>query len=71
VYKDMKAGFLADDTDHGTRELREIFKGKPFHRQVRRLTDPSSRGSSSRSSLSSSPRECSQSPKTPLDTKCL
>lgn len=27
VYKDMKVGFLADDTDHGTRELREIFKG--------------------------------------------
>ncbi|WWC92087.1 uncharacterized protein L201_007041 [Kwoniella dendrophila CBS 6074] len=26
VYKDMKDGFLADDTDHGTRELREIFK---------------------------------------------
>lgn len=30
VYKDMKAGFLADDTDHGTRELREICKGEPF-----------------------------------------
>lgn len=27
VYKDMKEGFLAEDTDHGTRELREIFKG--------------------------------------------
>lgn len=27
MYKDMKVGFLADDTDHGTRELREIFKG--------------------------------------------
>ncbi|WVQ70634.1 hypothetical protein IAR50_000154 [Cryptococcus sp. DSM 104548] len=26
VYRDMKEGFLADDTDHGTRELREIFK---------------------------------------------
>ncbi|ORY35859.1 exocyst complex component Sec5-domain-containing protein [Naematelia encephala] len=26
VYKDMKEGFLAEDTDHGTRELREIFK---------------------------------------------
>ena len=24
----MKVGFLADDTDHGTRELREIFKGE-------------------------------------------
>lgn len=28
VYKDMKVGFLAEDTDHGTRELREIFKGE-------------------------------------------
>lgn len=28
VYKDMKEGFLAEDTDHGTRELREIFKGE-------------------------------------------
>jgi exocyst complex component 2 len=28
VYKDMKVGFLADDTDHGTRELREICKGQ-------------------------------------------
>ena len=27
VHKDMQVGFLADDTDHGTRELREIFKG--------------------------------------------
>ncbi len=27
VYKDMRDGFLAEDTDHGTRELREIFKG--------------------------------------------
>jgi hypothetical protein len=27
VYKDMKLGFLAGDTDHGTREVREIFKG--------------------------------------------
>ena len=27
VYRDMKDGFLAQDTDHGTRELREIFKG--------------------------------------------
>ncbi|CAK9785848.1 unnamed protein product [Cutaneotrichosporon oleaginosum] len=26
VYRDMREGFLADDTDHGTRELREIFK---------------------------------------------
>ncbi|ORX41152.1 exocyst complex component Sec5-domain-containing protein [Kockovaella imperatae] len=26
VYKDMKESFLAQDTDHGTRELREIFK---------------------------------------------
>ncbi|KAK4688269.1 exocyst complex component 2, partial [Tremellales sp. Uapishka_1] len=26
VYKDMKEGFLGDDTDHGTREMREIFK---------------------------------------------
>ncbi|WRT70517.1 uncharacterized protein IL334_007515 [Kwoniella shivajii] len=26
VYRDMKEGFLATDTDHGTRELREIFK---------------------------------------------
>ncbi|EIW69869.1 hypothetical protein TREMEDRAFT_29687 [Tremella mesenterica DSM 1558] len=26
VYKDMKESFMADDTDHGTRELREIFK---------------------------------------------
>ena len=24
----MKEGFLAQDTDHGTRELREIFKGR-------------------------------------------
>lgn len=31
VYKDMKVGFLADDTDHGTRELREIFKGETSH----------------------------------------
>lgn len=31
VYKDMKVGFLADDTDHGTRELREIFKGESSH----------------------------------------
>jgi hypothetical protein len=29
VYKDMQVGFLAEDTDHGTRELREIFKGMP------------------------------------------
>jgi hypothetical protein len=29
VYKDMKLGFLAGDTDHGTREVREIFKGEP------------------------------------------
>lgn len=28
VYKDMKLGFLAGDTDHGTREVREIFKGE-------------------------------------------
>lgn len=27
VYKDMKEGFLAEGNDHGTRELREIFKG--------------------------------------------
>jgi len=27
VYKDMKMGLLAEDTDHGTRELREIIKG--------------------------------------------
>ena len=27
VFKDMREGFLAEDTDHGTRELREIFKG--------------------------------------------
>ncbi len=26
VYRDMREGFLAEDTDHGTRELREIFK---------------------------------------------
>ncbi|WVR08462.1 hypothetical protein IAU60_005517 [Kwoniella sp. DSM 27419] len=26
VYRDMKEGFLSGDTDHGTRELREIFK---------------------------------------------
>ncbi|KIR53565.1 exocyst protein [Cryptococcus gattii Ru294] len=26
VYRDMKEGFLADESDHGTRELREIFK---------------------------------------------
>ncbi|KAK1922962.1 exocyst complex component Sec5-domain-containing protein [Papiliotrema laurentii] len=26
VYKDMQMGFLAEDTDHGTRELREIIK---------------------------------------------
>lgn len=26
VYRDMREAFLADDTDHGTRELREIFK---------------------------------------------
>jgi hypothetical protein len=24
----MKVGFLGDDTDHGTRELREIYKGE-------------------------------------------
>lgn len=28
VYKDMRVGFLAEDTDHGTRELREIIKGR-------------------------------------------
>ena len=27
VYKDMKEGFMASDTDYGTRELREIYKG--------------------------------------------
>jgi hypothetical protein len=27
VFKDMKMGFLAEDTDYGTRELREIMKG--------------------------------------------
>jgi hypothetical protein len=27
VYRDMKEGFLADDTDHGTREVREVYKG--------------------------------------------
>jgi hypothetical protein len=27
VYKDMKADFLAEGTDHGTREIREILKG--------------------------------------------
>lgn len=26
VYRSMREGFLAEDTDHGTRELREIFK---------------------------------------------
>ncbi|RSH82118.1 hypothetical protein EHS25_006051 [Saitozyma podzolica] len=26
VYRDMKEGFLADDTDHGTREVREVYK---------------------------------------------
>ncbi|OXC68440.1 hypothetical protein AYX13_02890 [Cryptococcus neoformans] len=26
VYRDMTEGFLADESDHGTRELREIFK---------------------------------------------
>lgn len=27
VYRDMKEEFLADESDHGIRELREIFKG--------------------------------------------
>lgn len=31
VYRDMKEGFLADESDHGTRELREIFKGTKEH----------------------------------------
>lgn len=28
VYRDMKEGFMATDSDYGTRELREIFKGR-------------------------------------------
>lgn len=27
VYRDMCEGFLAEGTDHGTRDLREAFKG--------------------------------------------
>jgi exocyst complex component 2 len=39
VYKDMKVGFLAEDSDHGTRELREIFKGELSPRNLLSLAD--------------------------------
>ena len=61
----MKVGFLADDTDHGTRELREICKGKSIL-QLIGVGLINSCGPSGRPSLPPSPRERSEGPETPL-----
>jgi len=70
VYKDMKVGFLADDTDHGTRELREICKGRSIPPTIR-VPLISSRGPSSRPSLPSSTGKRSKGSKAPLDPRSI
>lgn len=63
----MKVGFLADDTDHGTRELREICKGQSNSPLIGSAL-MSSRGPSSRPSLPSSTGERSKGSETPFDS---
>jgi exocyst complex component 2 len=73
VYKDMREGFLAEETDHGTRELREIFKGTVFSYSQRwePVLTSNSNGSSSGPGVPPRPRERCESSEAAFDARGL